>query len=148
MPQYHRKCLPFVSLLLCLAFTAGAAAQATYPFNKGDKVRYAAMIETPKAYLSGICIMYHNEDDELWGSLFNEFGISALDFTYSEKKDKVKLRHVIGVMNKWYIKKVLRRDLREMMRQLRQGHTSYSNDRHHLNYRFTPMEPDEHNRHE
>lgn len=114
-----------------------------FPTNVGDKAKYAAMIETPKAYLSGVCIMYHDNDGEIKGSIFNEFGISALDFSYSEKKDKVKLHHVFKMMNKWYIKKVLRHDIREIIHQLKEGNGVYHNKRFHINYQFTPLETSE-----
>ena len=129
--------------MLLLMPIMGAKAQTMYPFHEGDKTRYAAIIETPKAYLSGICVLYHDENGEIRGSFFNEFGISALDFSYIENKDKVKLHHVIKMMNKWYIKRVLRRDLRELIHQLKLGNGSYRNARYHLNYLFTPIEASE-----
>lgn len=143
MFQYRRLCFLSISLLLLFTLCKGVYAQTLYPVNAGDKAKYAAIIEMPKAYLSGICLLYHDSDNKINGCLFNEFGISALDFTYDENKDKVKLHHVIKMMNKWYIKKVLRRDLRELIHQLRTGNGSYTNERFHLRYQFTPIETNE-----
>lgn len=132
-----------ISIVLFLAPTVSAHAQAMYPSNVGDKARYAAIIETPKAYLSGICILYHDDNGDIKGSFFNEFGISAIDFTYIAKKDKVKLHHVIKMMNKWYIRRVLRHDLREVLQQLKNGNGNYTNTKYHLTYQFTPVETSE-----
>jgi hypothetical protein len=129
--------------VLLFTLFSSVSAQTLFPANVGDKAKYAATIETPKAYLSGICMMYHDENGEIRGSFFNEFGISALDFCYYEEKDKVKLHHVTKMLNKWYIKKVLRRDLRELIHQLKRGNDNYKNDRYHLSYQFTPIETSE-----
>ena len=142
MWQYRTIYSLLISFVLSSSFVTGVKAQAMYPSNQGDKVRYAAMIETPKAYLSGICILYHDENDEIRGSFFNEFGISALDFSYDEEKDKVKLHHVIMMMDKWYIRKVLRRDLRELIHQLKLGNGCYRDKRYRLDYQFTPVSND------
>lgn len=141
--QYRLTCLLLTSLVFLFTLFSSVKAQATFPLNVGDKAKYAATIETPKAYLSGICMMYHDENNEIKGSIFNEFGISAIDFSYIEEKDKIKLHHVTKIMNKWYIKKVLRHDLRELIHQLKQGNDNYRNDRYHLSYQFTPMETNE-----
>lgn len=140
MWQYRITYLLLISIVISFTFVIRGKAQTTYPSNKGEKVRYAAVIETPKAYLSGICILYHDENDEIKGSFFNEFGISAIDFSFFENKDKVKLHHVVKMMDKWYIKKVLRRDIRELIHQLKLGNECYKDERYHLNYRFKPVE--------
>lgn len=131
-----RNYLLSVSLLLFVALQA--AAQATFPKADGERVRYNAMVEMPKGYLSGVCILLR-EGNEVRGSFFNEFGISAIDFTYLIDKDKVKLHSVIAMLNKWYIKRVLKKDLRELLNRLQQGETSYRDERHKIDYRFMPM---------
>jgi hypothetical protein len=65
----------------------------------------------PRGSLSGICLIKTDASGSK-GSLVNEFGIHALDFTVSTDRRKVRLLHVIDRMNKWYIKRILRRDLR------------------------------------
>ena len=101
-------------------------------------MRYTAYIEMPKAYLSGICILWH-DGDMVKGSLFNEFGVTALDFTYYIYKEKVKLHDVMAQMDKWYIRRVLKKDLRQLMLQLQQGKTTYENQRQHIKYQLTPI---------
>ena len=114
-------------LLLALTMTE-VRAQGEFPSKEGDRVRYSALIEMPKAYLSGVCILLR-EDGVVKGSLFNEFGISALDFTYRLDKDKVKLHHVIKMLDRWYIKRVLKKDMRELIHRLQQGQPEYQNEK-------------------
>lgn len=132
----YAKSLWFVGLLLLLPM--GCLAQSLLPTQRGEKVRYAAYIEMPKGYVSGICILL-NDSTEVKGSLFNEFGVTALDFSYLPAKDRVRLHHVIGMMDKWYIRRVLKRDLREVMHQLQQGQTSYRDEKYTITYQFTPV---------
>ena len=103
--------------------------------TEGGRIRYAASIEMPKAYLSGICVLLR-EGDVVRGSLFNEFGVTALDFTYHPESQKVKLHHVIKIMDKWYIRRVLRKDLAQLMLRLQQGETTYRNERHNITYQL------------
>ena len=56
-------------------------------------LRYSAYIELPRGYVSGMLVLHH-EEETVKGSLFNEFGISAMDFAYRPQKDKVKLLSV------------------------------------------------------
>ena len=91
-----------------------------------------------RGYVSGLLVLLH-EEGMVKGSLFNEFGITALDFTYDRRKDKVKLHTVVKMMDKWYIRKVLRRDLREVMERLEQGDSIYENKRRKITYKFTPL---------
>lgn len=139
------------SALICLLFVSQLAvmrlfAQSTFsdprsecgvaiPETEGGRIRYAASIEMPKAYLSGICVLLR-EGDVVRGSLFNEFGVTALDFTYHPENHKVKLHHVISMMDKWYIRRVLRKDLAQLMLRLQQGETTYHNERRHITYQL------------
>ena len=136
MCQSVKACLLWVSLLL-MAMAVPAHAQDTFP-RAGTDMQYSTAIETPRAYISGICIL-QNDGSEVRGSLFNEFGISALDFTYYIASHKVKLHSVAKMLDKWYIRRVLRKDLGQLMARLEQGITEYENTKHHLRYRLTPM---------
>lgn len=131
-----RNFLLSVSLLMLAGVQA--VAQTAFPETDGGRMRYNAVVEMPKGYLSGVCILLH-EGNEVRGSFFNEFGISAIDFTYRTDKDKVKLHSVFAMLNKWYIKRVLRKDLRQLLHRLQQGETSYRNERYKIDYRFMPM---------
>ncbi len=95
----------------------------------------------PKGYVSGVCIMY-NDGQDVKGSIFNEFGISAIDFSYNIAKDKVKLLNVMSMLNKWYIKKLLKSDLRKLLHQLQQGNGTYRNGKYKIEYKFTTLTDD------
>lgn len=124
---------------MLLALPISVQAQTTFPSTDGERAKYAAYIEMPKAYVSGICVLLQ-EDGLIKGSLFNEFGITALDFTYNPQRDKVKLHSVMKMMDKWYIRKVLKKDLRQVMKTLKEGQTEYTNQRRHIVYRFHGIE--------
>jgi hypothetical protein len=131
-----RSCLLFISLLLSV-LTSRLYAQTTFPAD-GESIRFTAYIEMEKGYVSGICIL-HRDGDTVHGSLFNEFGITALDFTYRLERKKVKLHTVMPMMNKWYIRKVLKKDLRQLMAGLQNGETTWKDERYHIEYQLTPL---------
>ncbi len=116
-------------------------AQAIFPDSIGKKVRYSALIEMPKAYISGVCILVR-DFTEVKGSVFNEFGISAIDFSYHMKKDKVKIISVMNMIDKWYIRKVLKAGLRTLLHCLQKGETHYNDKKYKLDYTFIPMKED------
>ena len=134
-------------LLICLLFNsllqnfAVAQDKNLLPLHEGECIRYDAYIEMPHAYISGICILL-NDEQIIKGSLINEFGITAIDFIYYPKKEKVKLCSVFGAMDKWYIHRVLRKDLVQLLRCLKQGGTQYINKRRNITYNFKPVDND------
>lgn len=136
MRRSMRSCLLFISLLLSV-LTSRLYAQTTFPAD-GESIRFTAYIEVEKGYVSGICIL-HRDGDTVHGSLFNEFGITALDFTYRLERKKVKLHTVMPMMNKWYIRKVLKKDLRQLMTGLQNGETTWKDERYHIEYQLTPL---------
>lgn len=89
-------------------------------------MKYNASIEMKKGYLSGICMLIRDKDGYK-GSIFNEFGISVLDFTYQPVTGKVKLENVIQLLDKWYIKRLLRQDLSQVIKNLQNGISIYDN---------------------
>lgn len=131
-------------LLLCAScFALPAQAQRLLPSPDSEElVKLNASIEFPRGGMTGICAMRY-EDGVMKGCLFNEFGISALDFTYRPDKRKVRIEHAIKMLNKWYIKRVLRQDLLHVIDALGQGDTTYVNAKRHITYQFSPMTLDE-----
>jgi len=96
--------------------------------------------------LTGICLVRQTEEG-LAGSVVNEFGIRAFDFTC--RNDKVRVMNVLPQMNRWYIRRLLRADLRLLAagkaiepgrrRQLacyQPDSLLLSNLKYHINYRF------------
>ena len=125
-----------VSLLLSSALSL--KAQSLLPSPSGEAARYDAYIELPRGYLSGVCIM-RCAGDTLRGSIFNGFGVSAMDFVYDRRKDRVRLLSVMKMMDRWYIRRTLRSDLRQLFKSMNAGEGEYRNERRHILYRFTPM---------
>ncbi len=131
-----QRFLLLISISIFSLLSLPASSQnTTFPESAGSKVRYSAMIEMKKGYLSGICILV-NDGEKINGCLFNEFGISAIDFIYFPKKKKVKLVSVIKMINKWYIRKILKRDLVQVMECLSRGESEYSDGRYGIDYHF------------
>ena len=84
--------------------------------------------------------MLIRDKDGYKGSIFNEFGISVLDFTYQPVTGKVKLENVIQLLDKWYIKRLLKQDLSQVIKNLQKGISIYDNKKYKIHYQFTEME--------
>lgn len=115
--------------------------------------KYTFQIETSNGFISGILLT--NEDNEnITGSMINEFGVSAIAFSYSKKKQKLKLLNVVSLLNKWYIKRVLKNDIKfclhvlydnpskkkynyEVVRKV--DSVTVINSKRHLKYTFSPL---------
>lgn len=132
-----RKVFLLLSLLLLLLVPSALKAQNCTAASR----KYTAMIELPKAYVSGVCVL-KAENDTVTGCLFNEFGISALEFVRYPGKKKVKLLSVIKMLDKWYIKHVLSRDMARVLDNLAQGESEYRDERYKINYKFTLLNDD------
>lgn len=130
-----------LSSILALLLTAvrAGAQEVAFPEHDGDRLECNAMIEMPKGSVSGVCIMV-NECDTVRGAIVNEFGITALNFTYTPADDKVRLSSVVAMLDKWYIRNVLAKDLRELLHAIRQGRTAYSDEKYHITYTLSPMD--------
>ena len=53
-----------------------------YPLKDSAVVKLQTMIEMLHGYISGICILSH-QGDNVRGAIFNEFGITAMQFRYA-----------------------------------------------------------------
>lgn len=136
------------ALMLALALPSaahdcGADSTAAAPALACDTVcgtaRYAASITMPRGHVSGVC-MLHRCGSEVRGCIFNEFGISAMEFVYTEGCRKVRLLGVVKMLDKWYIRRVLRRDLARAVANLLSGRFGYTNVRRSITYKFTPID--------
>lgn len=105
------------------------------PLKAGDKSKLTAFVKVKKIYISGICFFVH-DGEEIKGSIFNEFGVSAIDFGYNIEKDKVKIYHLFDPFNKWFIRWMMRKNLRALMHELQEGKTTFVDNRHHFEYIF------------
>lgn len=142
MRQLARACLVFVSLTFLTAHFSTVNAQVCFPSTQGEKAKYSAYIDMPQGYVSGVCVLF-NEGTVIRGSLFNEFGITALNFSYDIKKEKIKLYSVVKLMDKWYIKRILKKDLKQLMKCLQKGESVYQNEKYHITYSFSTLNTEE-----
>lgn len=142
MKQLARVCLIFVSLTFLTAHFNTINAQVCFPSVQGEKAKYSAYIDMPQGYVSGVCVLF-NEGTVIRGSLFNEFGITALSFSYDIKKEKIKLYSVVKLMDKWYIKRILKKDLKQLMKCLQKGESVYQNEKYHITYSFSTLNTEE-----
>jgi hypothetical protein len=117
-------------------------AQVCFPSAQGEKAKYSAYIDMPQGYVSGVCVLF-NEGNVIRGALFNEFGITALSFSYDIMKEKIKLYSVVKLMDKWYIKKILKKDLKQLMKCLQKGESVYQDVKYHITYSFSTLNTEE-----
>ena len=100
----------WISILL-LAVCQTAASQASYPLllNGQERAVWAFALERREVALTGICVVSQGEAG-LAGTVVNEFGIKAFDFTV--RNGRMKLLNMAQPINRWYIRRTLRSDLR------------------------------------
>ena len=151
------RCLLWISLL-CLTLCAQAAGPAgvTLPLGQGQRARYTLGIHTPKATISGLCLLVA-DSTTVRGSVVNEFGVKAFDLVYVPATRKVRLLYLMPMLDKWYIRKVLGTDLgillsgevprRGARRRVVQADTCHHvltlyNNRHHITYQLKPLYDD------
>lgn len=123
-----RKCLPLISLLLLLWLQPCRAQR-----------EYHLLMQVKGQELTSICVIDTVSDGNLVGTVINEFGAKAFDFTYTN--GKVKVLNVVAFLDKWYIRRVLRRDLKHILPTLTPDKESYYK-RRWISYTFTPMTSD------
>lgn len=128
-----------VVVLLATAFDSSAQTVGDIEQSR----RYSVQIDFERAGISGVCIMREQEEDVL-GAIVNEFGVLALNFSYDSRRGKAKIIDLIPQLNKWYIRQVLRNDLRRMvpvlMAQPSTENYEYINQRRKIKYLFTPIQ--------
>lgn len=105
-----RRLSLWISLLLCLTALA-VSAQDSHPLLLAGEERasWNFTLERGSMTVTGICLTRQTEHG-LVGSVVNEFGLHFFDFTCED--NRVKVSNVFTAMDKWYIRRVLRRDLR------------------------------------
>ncbi len=118
-------------------------------------LHYTFRIDLKGASFSGLLLL-HDEGETINGCMINEFGVSALDFSYNKRKRKVKLLRVAKFLDKWYIRMTLKRDIGVCLRTLSDpadlAFKGYSvsresdsvtiiNLKRKISYSFTPLAP-------
>ncbi len=84
-----------------------------FQFKDEPTTRYTVAITFKNASFSGICVA-KRMDGQIAGSIINEFGVRAFDFTMSENRRRVKLLNVMKPLDKCLIRKVIARDLKRL----------------------------------
>ncbi|MBR5763120.1 MAG: hypothetical protein IKX93_00660 [Bacteroidaceae bacterium] len=136
MRHWVRK-LAILFVAFCISVGVMAQDSRHFPQSDGERARYNVQIDFRKAYISGICMML-NEGGTVNCYVFNEFGVPAMTYTYNIATGKVKIISIIGKMNRWYIKKMIRRDLAQLMSVLHKDEGGeYTNSRVGVKYSFT-----------
>lgn len=101
-----RRCLLLSSLLL--ACMLSLAQDYLLPLE--ERCQYSVAIAARGAEITGVCVVKTDAQGSR-GAIVNEFGFHALDFTLSPDRRKVRLLNVMPALDRWYIKKVVRKDL-------------------------------------
>jgi len=142
-----RPFLLFLSVVFAGLFLRAAGAESM------ERQQFRFILDTPHGSLSGIMVLASGQG-EVIGSMFNEFGLSAIDFRYCRRSRRVKLVNVIDFLDKWRVRYVLRRDLTAIVELIgnpdvrlgkhyevtRDGDTFIlSNRRRHMVYTLTPF---------
>ena len=112
-----KRCLLLSSLLL-MAVVA-VAADYLLPLDEGRQ-QYGVSITARGAEITGVCIVKTDSEGSR-GAIVNEFGIHALDFMVSADRRKVKLLNVIAMMDRWYVRRVVKKDLRMLFNATADG---------------------------
>ena len=116
-----------------LAISLGASAQS-------DTLRLSLQLTFRKAVVTGLCLMVTSDKHETVGSVINEFGLKAFDFVYNKQRNKLKLENVTPALDKWYIRRVLRHDMRYIVPILIEaGECEYNNTKRGIEYVFKPL---------
>lgn len=140
-----RRCLIFIELLFLLL-----------PCSATKSKEYNLQMEIRGQEITSICLMNVEDDGSIVGTVVNEMGVKAFDFTYANGKAKV--INVLGPLNKWYIRMVLRKDFsfilsnidrrqnvvhkKRSMTVTPEGDIVVRNDKYNIRYTFTPMKED------
>ena len=107
-----------LSSLLLMAVVA-VAADYLLPLDEGRQ-QYGVSITARGAEITGVCIVKTDAEGSR-GAIVNEFGIHALDFMVSADRRKVKLLNVIAMMDRWYVRRVVKKDLRTLFNATSDG---------------------------
>lgn len=153
-----KHCLRFISLLLAFCWSSSFAQVVADGEQSGtDSItakEYSLAVNIRGREITGICIINISADSSIVGTVVNEFGLKAFDFSYSS--EKARIFNVMSPLDKWYIRKILRNDFRfilsnmfvngdvisekrRTMKKLPNGEITIENNRHKISYTFLPL---------
>lgn len=109
----------FILFILCVI--PPLQGQQIVAFDERGIFENSVVVDMRGDRLSGI-LMVKKREGGMVGTLVNEFGIKAFDFEYNSavkgrlgSGKRVKLIDVVRFMDRWYIRRVLRRDIDYML---------------------------------
>lgn len=147
MPSFSKSTkarLLLFGLLFALALQAQSATPDATPDSTAAPDRWRVHLTFDKAALSGLCLV-RTLGDTLVGAVVNEFGLQAFDFIFDRRRGKVQLSHLLPMLDHWYIRRTLRRDLAQLLIDYRpDAPLHYHNERRNIDYLFTPLPDDSH----
>ncbi len=73
-------------------------------------------LEVKRIDITGILVLKQTAEGEIRGAMMNEFGVSALNLLVTPDRRKVTLLNVSPLLNKWYIKRAIRTDMKYLFR--------------------------------
>lgn len=101
-----------ISVLMLCAMVANAIDCDYLMHAQTDSLtRYRVQLQARNATLDGV-LAVKIIDGNINGVVVNDFGIKAFAFSISNDRKKVKLQDVMPMLNHWYIKRVLKNDLK------------------------------------
>lgn len=150
-----KNCLKLISLTLLFLplpiICWGENAVDSTEISKTNE--YNLFIQFKKNDLSAIFIVNEYLNGDKYGTVVNEFGVKVFDLVYSNNRTKI--INVLGPLDKWYIRRVLRKDFDfflfymngksdviEKKRRFRcqpNGDIVVENSKYKIRYTFTPM---------
>lgn len=153
MSRLMRRYSKLISLVVLCLLSVDMMAQGPFRPDKDGKCSFNLEMDIRGHSITGLTIMQQG-DGEVRGTVVNQMGLKAFDFIYNETRQKVELQNVVKMMNRWYIRRVLRRDLRFLFSHSSNAHNRshtlivtpdsvrLQNTRQHINYLFTSLAHD------
>ena len=152
-----KRCLPLISLLLLLFQTPclsnDICQHEVMTADSAMTYEYHLTMQVRGHEITGICMMSQSADHGIMGTVISEFGMKAFDFIYDN--GKIQLLNIVAFLDKWYIRKVLKKDLAFILSQIDKGvdfekkprkilfkpngEVEVINSRYKIYYSFTPM---------
>lgn len=159
---------PLISLVLLLLFAVTGridaqdisarelAVDSTLNVEYADSTlskEYTVNMDMRGHEVNGVCVMEFRSANKVVGTFMSNFGAKIFDFAYNGKKTKI--LNLIKPMNRWYIRKVLKKDFNFIimnllakkdtteknreMKVLPDGSISITNNKYKIKYLFSEI---------
>lgn len=138
-------------IALLFAIASSSMAQGLFTYAADGSCRLHVNMQFRGNDVSSLCFIQDN-GDQIVGSIVNEFGVKAFDFTYSPTKRKAKVVNVMKLLNRRMLRKALNHDFafilapeitpntRSCQRErFDDGTVQMINSKYKLTYTFIPL---------